>query len=212
MSAELQVLVVDDHPTVREGLVRILTEAQPGWRVQQAGSGADALLLVAQHRFDVGIVDMSMPGMNGIELLTAIRAQGHRLPLLMLSMHAEEAYALRAFKAGATGYITKDQAGDRLIEAVHTVAAGGLFATTALARQLRMNDQGVVERLAHASLSERELQTLQKIASGRKLSQIAEELMLSPKTVSVYRARVLEKLALTNNAELTVYAIRNGLV
>ena len=206
MNAELQVLVVDDHPTVREGLVRILTEAQPGWRVQQAGSGADALLLVAQHRFDVGIVDMSMPGMNGIELLTTIRAQGHRMPLLMLSMHAEEAYALRAFKAGATGYITKDQAGDRLIEAVHTVAAGGLFATPLLARQLRMNDQGLVERLPHASLSERELQVLRQVAAGATATEAAAALQLPEAAVLGAKQRVLEKLRLSSVQQLVAYA------
>ena len=206
MSAELQVLVVDDHPTVREGLVRILTEAQPRWRVQQAGSGADALLLLAQHRFDVGIVDMSMPGMNGIELLTAIRAQGHRMPLLMLSMHAEEAYALRAFKAGATGYITKDQAGDRLVEAVTTVAAGGLFATPALARQLRMNDQGLVERLPHASLSERELQVLRQVAAGATVTEAATALQLPEAAVLGAKQRVLEKLKLSSVQQLVAYA------
>ena len=212
MSAALRLLLVDDNATVRAGLERLLTEAQPGWQVHQAGSAGDALLLVTQQTFDLGIVDMSMPGMNGMELMTALRAQGQRMPLLMLSMHAEEAYALRAFKAGATGYITKDQAGDRLVQAVQTLAAGGLYATPALARQLRLNEHGGVEPLPHASLSPRELQVLRQLAAGDTPTQAASALGLTEALVRAAEQRVLEKLQLGSLQQVMVYAQTHGLL
>jgi len=212
LSAGLRLLLVDDHATVRQSLARILTKAQPEWRVREAGSAADALALVAQESFDLGIVDMSMPGMNGLELLAALRAQGQRMPLLMLSMHAEEAYAMRAFKAGATGYITKDQAGEQLVQAVQTLAAGGLYATPALARQLRLNEHGGVEPLPHASLSPRELQVLRQLAAGDTPTQAASALGLTEALVRAAEQRVLEKLQLGSLQQVMVYAQTHGLL
>lgn len=211
MNDTLQVLVVDDHTTVRQGLIRILTGAQPGWQVHAAPSAQAALELVEQHPFDVGVVDMSMPGMNGIELVGALRVRGHRWPLMMLSMHADEAYALRAFQAGAIGYITKDQAGDRLVEAVRTVAAGDLYATPGLARRLRMNAQGAVERLPHASLSARELRVLGHWAAGTTLADTARALELTETAVLSARQRLLEKLALGTLEQVIGYAKEHGL-
>lgn len=212
MSAALQLLLVDDNATVRAGLERLLTEAQPGWQVHQAGSAAEALVLVARQTFDLGIVDMSMPGMNGIELITILRAQGQHMPLLMLSMHAEEAYALRAFKAGATGYITKDQAGDRLVQAVQTLAAGGLYATPALARHLHLNEHGGVEPLPHASLSERERKVLWQVAAGATAAEAATALQLPEGAVLAAKQRLLEKLKLGSVQQLVAYARKHRLV
>ena len=212
MNPGLRLLLVDDHALVREGLARILSKAQPGWQVQQAGSAAEALALVDREPFDLGVVDMSMPGMNGMELLAALRAQGQRMPLLMLSMHGEEAYAMRAFKAGATGYITKDQAGDHLVQAAQALAAGGLYATPALARQLRLNEQGRVEPLPHASLSTRELQVLRQIAAGDTSTQTASALGLTEAVVLAAQHRLLEKLKLGSVQEVLAYAQTHGLL
>ena len=211
MSDTLQVLVVDDHATVRQGLMRILTSAEPGWQVHDVPNAQAALALAERQHFDVGVVDMSMPGMNGIELVAALRARGHRWPLMMLSMHAEEAYALRAFQAGATGYITKDQAAEQLVEAVRTVASGGLHATPGLARRLRMNEHGAVERLPHASLSARELRVLGHWAAGTTLADTARALELTEPVVISARQRLLEKLGLDTLEQVVAYAQAHGL-
>ncbi len=211
MSDTLQVLVVDDHATVRQGLMRILTSAQPGWQVYEAASAEAALELVEHRQFDVGVVDMSMPGMNGIELVAALRARGHRWPLMMLSMHAEEAYALRAFQAGATGYITKDQAAEQLVEAVCTVAAAGLYAMPDLARRLRMNEHGTVERLPHASVSARELRVLGHWAAGTAVADTARALELTEPAVLSAQKRLLEKLGLDTREQVVAYAQAHGL-
>ena len=212
MSAALHVLVVDDHPTVRAGLTRILTSHDASWQVTQAEHAQAALSLVAQQAFDVGIVDMSMPGMNGMELVRTLRAQGSPLPLLMLSMHAEEAYALRAFQAGVNGYIAKDRASDELVQAVLRVAGGGTYVPPALVERLVFSLNGQVSVAPHAQLSNRELDILRRLASGQEVAQVAEELGLSPKTVMNSRARIQEKLALTSPQALTAYAIEHGLV
>ena len=161
---------------------------------------------------DVLVLDLNMPGRGGLEVLAALREEGSPVKTLVVSMYPEDQYAIRCLRAGARGYLNKAGEPAEMIAAIRTVNQGRKYVTPEVAQMLVDNLNAPETEELHASLSERELQTLQKIASGKKLSEIADELMLSPKTVSVYRARVLEKLHLSNNAELTVYAIRNSLV
>ena len=212
MSTGLQVLVVDDHATVREGLIRILSGAGLDWQVTEAANAEIALALADQTPFDVGVVDMSMPGMNGIELVRSLRAQGLHMPLLMLSMHAEEAYALRAFKAGANGYIAKDRAAEELVTAVRRVAGGGAHVPVALSERVVLTPSGAVGVPRHVQLSDRELDILRRLAGGLGVADIAEQLGLAPKTVMHSRTRIQEKLALTSPEDLTAYALEHGLV
>lgn len=212
MSPALHVLVVDDHATVREGLTRILTSHEAAWLVTGAENAQAALALMEQQAFDVGIVDMSMPGMNGIELVRTLRGQGRRLPLLMLSMHAEEAYAMRAFQAGVNGYIAKDRASDELVEAVLRVAGGGTYVPPALIERLVVTLNGRVAVAPHARLSDRELDILRRLASGLEVAQVAEQLGLAPKTVMNSRARIQDKLGLPHPQALNEYALTHGLV
>ena len=212
MTMPFQVLVVDDHATVREGLIRILTSADAQWQIQSAPNAEVALALVAQQTFDIGIVDMSMPGMNGIELVRTLRAKGQRMPLLMLSMHAEEAYALRAFKAGANGYIAKDRAAEELVAAVRRVAAGGTHIPPALAERVVLTTTGKVGVPPHARLSERELDILRRLAGGLDVTEIGDQLGMAPEAVTNSRARIQEKLALSSAQALTAYATEHGLI
>lgn len=212
MSTGLQVLVVDDHATVREGLIRILTSTGLGWQVRDAAHAEAALGLVARHAFDVGVIDMSMPGMNGIELVRTLRYRGHGLPLLMLSMHADEAYALGAFKAGATGYITKDRAAEDLVDAVRIVAAGGAYVPPALAGRVQLNPQGRLEQPPHAQLSMREREVLQHLARGETTAEIAGRLQLGEAAVASAEHRMLEKLRLASTQELIDYAVTHRLL
>lgn len=212
MTPPFKVLVVDDHATVREGLIRILTGADETWQVESAPNAEAALDILALQAFDVGIVDMSMPGMNGIELVRSLRAQGLRMPLLMLSMHAEEAYALRAFKAGANGYIAKDRAAEELVAAVRRVAGGGAHVPAALTERVVLTRGGEVAVPRHAQLSDRELSILRLLAGGLGVAEIAEQIGLTPKTVMNSRSRIQEKLALTSPEALTAYALEHRLV
>ena len=212
MSETLHVLVVDDHATVREGLIRILTSADARWQVHSTDSAEAALELVPKHPFDIGIVDMSMPGMNGIELVRTLRALGYRMPLLMLSMHAEEAYALRAFQAGANGYIAKDRASEELASAVRSVAAGGSHVPPALADRVVPKGSGQVMVPPHARLSDRELDILRQLASGLDEAEIARRLNLTPGTVTSSRARLQDKLRLNSAQALIDYALAHQLI
>ena len=193
-------------------MTRILTSHESAWQVTGAENAQAALSHVAQQTFDVGIVDMSMPGMNGIELVRTLRAQGHDLPLLMLSMHAEEAYALRAFQAGVNGYIAKDRASEDLVTAVLRVANGGMYMSPTLVERVVFNLNGQVEVAPHAQLSDRELDILRRLASGLEVAQVAEHLGLAPKTVMNSRARIQDKLGLPNPQALIDYAIKHGLL
>ncbi len=208
----IHVIVCDDHAMVRRGIRDTLREAVDIQVTAEAGSYAEVRDAIRSVACEVLVLDINMPGRGGIEVLSSLRETDSPIRVLVVSMYPEDQYALRCLKAGAQGYLNK--AGDPadLITAVRTVAQGRKYVTPAVAQMLVDHLNTPKDDSLHASLSERELQTLLKIASGKRLSDIAEELMLSPKTVSVYRARVLEKLKLTNNSELTVYAIRNGLV
>jgi len=197
---------------IRRGIKETLSEAVDIQVTAEAGSYSEVREALRQHGCDVLVLDINLPGRGGLEVLSSLRETESPVKVLIVSMFPEDQYAIRCLKAGAQGYLNK--AGDPadLITAVRTVSQGRKYVTANVAQMLVDNLNAPEGTSLHASLSERELQTLLKIASGKRLSDIAEELMLSPKTVSVYRSRVLEKLKLSNNSELTVYAIRNGLV
>lgn len=208
----IHVVLCDDHAVLRRGIRDTLNEATDIQVTGEAGGYAELREILRKVPCDVLLLDLNMPGRSGLEVLTSLRETDSAIRVLVVSMYPEDQYALRCLRAGAQGYANK--AGDpmELIEAVRTVMRGRKYLTPEVAQMLADSLAQPAPELPHESLSERELQTLVKIASGKRLSDIAEELMLSPKTVSVYRARVLEKLKLTNNAEMTVYAIRNQLV
>lgn len=208
----IRVILCDDHAVVRRGIRDTISEAVDIQVVAEAGSYPELREQMRKVTCDVLVLDLNMPGRGGLEVLAALREEGSEVKTLVVSMYPEDQYAIRCLRAGARGYVNKAGEPAELVGAIRTVMQGRKYVTPEVAQMLvdTLNKPETEE--LHASLSERELQTLQKIASGKKLSEIADELMLSPKTVSVYRARVLEKLHLGNNAELTVYAIRNGLV
>ena len=208
----IKVILCDDHAVVRRGIRDTISEATDIQVVGEAGSYPELRELMRKTTCDVLVLDLNMPGRGGLEVLAALKDEGSTVKSLVVSMYPEDQYAIRCLRAGASGYVNKAGEPAELVGAIRTVMQGRKYVTAAVAQMLVDSLNAPETEQLHASLSERELQTLQKIASGRKLSDIAEELMLSPKTVSVYRARVLEKLHLSNNAELTVYAIRNGLV
>jgi DNA-binding NarL/FixJ family response regulator len=197
---------------VRRGIRDTLSEAVDIQVVGESGSYPEVREVLRNVVCDVLILDLNLPGRGGLEVLASLREGGSTIRVLIVSMFAEDQYAIRCLRAGAHGYLNKAGDPTELISAVRTIAQGRKYVTAAVSDMLVNNLSEPTSETLHSTLSERELQTLLKIASGKKLSEIAEELMLSPKTVSVYRARLLEKLKLSNNAELTVYAIRNELV
>ncbi len=207
----LNILVVDDHAIVREGLKRILESTALHWRVVEAGSGFEALEILRRTPFDVAVVDVSMPNMGGLELLRRVRPEFPRLRVLMLSMHAEEQYAMRAFKAGANGYVTKESASSELAAAVRKVAQGGAYVSSALAERVVLQLNGVREPASHAQLSDRELDVLRRLVAGHRPTEIANALHLSVKTVSTHKSRILDRLGLPNLAALIRYGIDHGL-
>jgi DNA-binding NarL/FixJ family response regulator len=208
----IQVVICDDHAVLRRGIRDTLAEATDILVIGEAAGYTELRETLRQAACQVLLLDINMPGRNGLEVLASVRESYPEIKVLMVSMYPEDQYALRCLKAGAHGYANK--AGDplELVRAVRTVHQGRKYLTPEVAQMLADSLAQPTPEVPHEALSEREMQTLQKIASGKRLTDIAEELMLSPKTVSVYRARVLEKLQLSNNAELTVYAIRNSLV
>jgi DNA-binding NarL/FixJ family response regulator len=209
-SPGLRLLLVDDHTIVREGLKRILENTYDGWSITEESSGFLALETLRKQAFDIAIVDLSMPGMSGLELIRRIRADYPRLPVLVLSMHAEEEYALRAFKLGANGYITKDSPAEQLITAVRKVLSGGAYVTASLAERVVQQLNGMVDVPRHTTLSERELEVLRRIVAGQRTGEIAEALHLSVKTISTHKTRILEKLQLPSTAALIRYGMQHG--
>lgn len=208
-----KVLLVDDHAVVRNGLKRIL-EDQPGEiAFGEAGTAREAINCVREESWDIVILDMSLGGgQNGLDALKELKQIRPRLPVLILTMHSEEQYARRAFKSGAAGYITKDSSRAELLKAVNQVITGGKYVSPALAEQLVTYFEEETDRPLHERLSDREFQVMRLIASGKTVGEIAELLSLSDKTISTHRARILEKMGMRTNAELTRYAIRNQLV
>lgn len=207
----MNILIVDDHAIVRQGLKQILMESGEVMLVGEAEHGADAVRHVRAGRWDVVVLDISLPDRSGIEVLKQVKKEFPKIRVLMLSMHEEGLYAIRALKAGASGYITKQSAPNELMAAVRQVAKGRRYLTAAVAEALADSLDEDRDRPPHEFLSDREYQTLRLIASGKSLTDAAGEMCLSVKTVSVYRSRLLQKMKLKNNAELTHYAIKNGL-
>ncbi|MFC5509563.1 response regulator [Massilia jejuensis] len=208
----IRVFIADDHAIVREGLKQILAEQRDIVVAGEAENGLDAIKLFRKSRCHVMLLDISMPDRNGIEVLKQIKQERPELAVLMLSMHREDQYAIRALKAGAAGYLTKQSAPRELVTAIRQVAGGQKYVSATLAQALASQVGLDHDAPPHDSLSDREFQTLTMIASGKTVSEIARELSLSVKTVSEYRARLLAKMNLKTSAELTHYAIRNQLV
>ncbi|AZG09537.1 DNA-binding response regulator [Pigmentiphaga sp. H8] len=208
----IRLVLADDHAIVRSGL-RQIAQAEEGISVVgEAADCGDLLDVLRKTEADVVLMDISMPGKNGLEGLKQVRERWPRIAVLMLSMYPEDQYAVRSVKAGAAGYLHKNSPPETVIAAIRAVARGKKYITPELAEQLATHLSQGDERPPHELLSDREYQTMVMIASGRTLTQIAEEISLSPKTVSVYRARLLEKMKLKNNAELTHYALKHKLV
>lgn len=212
MSKPIRVLVADDHAVVRRGLRQILEAESDIEVVAEATNGAEAVALVRERAVDVALLDITMPGRSGLEVLRELRGVRPEVRVLVLSMHPEERYAVRVLKEGAAGYLTKESAPEELVSAVRKVAAGGRYIGASLAERLagEISTQG--ERLAHELLSGREYEIMCRLAAGKTVGQIAAELALGVNTVSTYRARVLQKLGLDNNAELMRYALHHQLI
>lgn len=211
MKKSINVLIADDHAIVREGLKQILAATSNIVVTGTAADGAETVKLARKHPASILLLDISLPDRNGIDILKQLRKEIPTLTILMLSMHREELYAIRALKAGAAGYLTKQSAPSELINAIREVAGGRKYISPQLAQELATAIQEDREILPHEKLSDREYQTLTMIAAGKSVSDIANELALSVKTVSMYRARLLQKMHMKHNAELTHYAIKNQL-
>jgi two-component system, NarL family, invasion response regulator UvrY len=209
----IRVVLADDHAVVRRGVRQILADAGDIEVVGEAKDYGELSNLLREQACDVLVVDISMPGKNGIEVLKAVRERLPKIQVLILSMFPEDQYAVRALKAGAAGYVSKEAAPEKLVDAIRLAARGKKYITPEVAQALASQlNTGEAPENPHEALSDREYETLRLIASGKKLSEIAEAMSLSPKTVSVYRARLLEKMKLRTNAELTHYAVKHKLV
>ena len=208
----LRILIADDHPIVRRGLRQTIDETPDMLVVDEASNGREVLSKVRAASYDVVLLDISMPGRSGVDILKELKSERPGLPVLILTIHSEEQYAVRVLRAGASGYLTKESAPDELVAAIRKVSMGGRYVTSSLAERLASELGTSDEELPHKALSDREYQVMRMIASGKTVTQIAEELSLSVKTVSTYRSRILEKMKMNNNAEITYYAIKNRLV
>jgi DNA-binding NarL/FixJ family response regulator len=206
----MKALIADDHPIVRKGIVQLLKDAFPKMKTEEVNSGIEAVKKINGEIWDLIVLDISMPGRNGIEVLKHARNSGIKTPILILSMQAEEHYALRSLKAGASGYVSKESAGDELVKAVEKVMAGKKYISPKVTEILAEN-LGEEPEIIHEKLSDREMEVMMLIASGKAVSDIANDLNLSVSTVSTYRLRILEKLHLHNNAEILRYVFENGL-
>jgi DNA-binding NarL/FixJ family response regulator len=208
----IKILIADDHAIVREGLKQILSESSDLVVVDEASTGQEVLEKINKNDLDLVVLDIAMPGRGGLDILKEIKTQKPRLPVLMLSMYPEEQYAVRVLKSGASGYLTKESAPGELVKAIRQISQGKKYISPTLAEKLAIDLEISPDRLPHETLSDREYQVMCMIASGKTLKEIADELSLSIKTISTYRSRILEKMHMKTNAELTHYAIKNRLV
>ena len=208
----IRALIADDHAVVRQGLKQILGDTPEMLIAGEAANGQEVLDKVRAETWDVVVLDISMPDRSGLDILKQLRSERPNLPVLVLSMHSEDQYAMRVLKAGASGYLTKDSAADELVKAIRKVVSGGRYVSSFLAEKLALEIGADSNKLPHETLSDREFQVLRMIAAGKSVAEIAAELYLSPKTVSTYRARLLQKMNLGTNAELIHYAIQNHLI
>ncbi len=208
----IRVLVVDDHPIVREGLKQILSDTEDILVVDEADSGQAVLDCTVKSNFDVVLLDISMPGRDGLEVLRELKQLKPKLPVLILSMYPEEHYAVRVLRGGASGYLTKSSAPDELISAIRKVASGRKYISATLAERLTYELDRDASKPLHEILSDREYQVMHMLSTGKSVKDIALELGLSVKTVSTYRSRILEKMNMKNNAEIVLYAVQNKLI
>jgi two-component system, NarL family, invasion response regulator UvrY len=208
----ISILIADDHALFREGLKQILARHKEIRVADEASNGSEALAHVMRGKYDLVLLDISMPGRGGLDILAEIRRERPDLPVLILSMHPEEQYAVRVIKAGAAGYLTKESAASDLIHAIKKVAAGGKYISPGVAERLADAIEHSHDGPSHLTLSNREFQVMKMLASGRTLKEIADELILSEKTITTYRSRILEKMQLRNNVELSRYAMKHGLL
>ena len=208
----IRILIADDHPIVRRGLRQILSDRFEGVHLGEAENSQQALELIQKEDWDMAILDVSMPGRGGLELLKELKRGHPGLPVLILSIHPEDQYAIRSLKAGAAGYLTKGSVPEELVKAVEKILAGGKYVSSTLAEKLAYTLAGGTKEHPHEALSDREYQVMVMIASGKTVSEIADELSLSVKTISTYQTRILEKMGMKNNAELMHYAMENKLV
>ncbi|HMB92074.1 MAG TPA: response regulator transcription factor [Rhodothermales bacterium] len=207
-----KVLIADDHAVVRRGLAQIISETMDLKVSGEAADGNEVLDLVREDAFDVVVMDLNMPGRSGLDTLKQLQVEYPKLPVLVLSMHAEDQYAVRMLRAGAAGYLTKESAAEKLVEAIRRVASGSKYMSAAVAETLLNRLDSNLEGPLHEALSDREFQVMRLLATGKTATEIGEMLSLSVKTISTYRARVLEKMNMKSNAELTHYAIKNNLI
>jgi DNA-binding NarL/FixJ family response regulator len=208
----IKILIADDHAVVREGVKHILTEMPDMVIAGEAGKGQEVLEKVGKNEYDLILLDIAMPGRDGLEILKDLKLQKPKLPVLILSMFPEEQYALRALKSGASGYLTKDSIPDELIKAIQKIVRGGKYISSSFSEKMLFSFDSDAEKPLHETLSDREYQVMRMIASGKTLKEIADELALSVKTVSTYRSRILDKTGMKNNVELTHYAVKHRLV
>jgi len=208
----IKVLIADDHAVVREGVKHILSEMPDVVIAGEAGRGQEVLEKVGKNEYDLILLDIAMPGRDGLEILKDLKLQKPKLPVLILSMFPEEQYALRALKSGASGYLTKDSIPDELIKAIQKIVRGGKYISSSFSEKMLFSFDSDAEKPLHETLSDREYQVMRMIASGKTLKEIADELALSVKTVSTYKTRILDKTGMKNNVELTHYAVKHRLV
>jgi two-component system invasion response regulator UvrY len=208
----MRILIVDDHAIVRRGLRELLSDEFHRVAFGEASDAQQALEQLRKKEWDVALLDIALPGKSGLDLLKELKTEWPKLPVLILSAHPEDQFAVRALKAGAGGYMTKESAPEELAKALRKIMAGGRYVSPALAEMLALGVTKDLTLTPHETLSDREYEVMSRIASGKTVTEIAEELSLSPKTISTYRTRVLEKLGLKNSAAIVQYVIRNGLV
>ncbi|MES2355861.1 MAG: response regulator transcription factor [Pseudomonadota bacterium] len=208
----IRILVADDHTLVREGLKQILQGAADFHVAGEASNGLEVLTQLKQENWDILLLDMSMPGRSGIDLIKQIKEEKPRLPILVLTMHGEQQYAIRAFKAGVAGYLTKESAPAELVLAVRKVAAGGVYVSIAMAEKLALNLSPQNNELPHQRLSDREFDVFRRLVSGQTVSQIGDALSVSIKTISTHKTRILQKMEMQNQTELIRYAINHNLI
>lgn len=208
----MRILIADDHAIVREGLKQIIKNLPSVSSIDEAQEGQEAFAMIKNNAYDMAVLDISMPGLSGLDILQKVRNAGIPIRVLMLSVHPEEQYAIRAFKLGASGYLSKGDAYTELSLAISKIAAGGKYVSSTLAEKMLFYHPEKASQNRHESLSEREFQVMILLAGGKSVMEIAAILFLSDKTISTYRSRILEKMNMKKNAELTLYAIKNHLI
>jgi two-component system, NarL family, invasion response regulator UvrY len=210
--SRMKILIADDHFIVREGLKQILKKLPDVAQIEEAANGIDALNLIEKSEYDIVILDISLPGMSGLEILEKLKSQNIEARVLILSMHPEEQFAIRALRSGALGYVTKDRAGEELLAAIRKISCGGKYVSSELAEYMVSKLNYEFETVLHEKLSEREFQIMIQLAKGKSSREIGSELFISEKTIGTYRFRIMQKMGMKKNSDLTFYALNNKLI